>query len=277
MRGVRWAGAIALAACARAPSHDPKPQAVREVPDSATAPVDAAAAAQQVFDAGADLVDLDVPHFKPAVVSVPNGTTDARPVVVAVHGVGDRPDWQCQEWRRLVGGRAWVLCPRGVVSTQWSTRGDTRWTWNGATFMKREIDAALEALAARFGPEHVDEEKMVYAGFSYGAANGIAVVAQDAARFPYVVLTEGGGDRWTEALARAFVAGGGARVLFVCGQKYCVTTSAPSEAILRRAKAGCEKLVFSPEGHAYGGGVAQKIRDEWTWVTDGDVRFALPL
>ncbi|MBX3232784.1 MAG: hypothetical protein KIT84_43685 [Labilithrix sp.] len=36
------------------------------------------------------------------------------PVVVAVIGIGDTPEEQCETWRDVVGARAFVLCPRGA-------------------------------------------------------------------------------------------------------------------------------------------------------------------
>jgi predicted esterase len=224
------------------------------------------------LDAGAGLLELDVPGYLPAFVSAPSGSTGARPVVVATHGVGDRPDWQCNQWRRLVADRAWVLCPRGIVSERWSTRGDTRWTWHGPVFMKREIDAGLEALAARFG-RFVDQTEMVYGGFSYGAANGVAIVAKEAARFPYVVLTEGGADRWTTDLAKDFVKNGGKRVLFVCGQKSCQTEAERVAEMLVRAGVETKAAYGKGEGHGYGGAVAARILEEWSWVTVADPRW----
>ncbi len=57
---------------------------------------------------------LAVAGFGDAVVSVPAGATRALPVVVAVLGIGDTPEEQCEAWRDVVGSRAFVLCPRGA-------------------------------------------------------------------------------------------------------------------------------------------------------------------
>lgn len=59
-------------------------------------------------------VPLPVSGFGDAVVSVPIGATAAMPVVVAVLGIGDTPEEQCEAWRDIVGIRAFVLCPRGA-------------------------------------------------------------------------------------------------------------------------------------------------------------------
>ena len=52
------------------------------------------------------------------------------------------------------------------------------------------------------------------------------------ARFPRLVLVEGGHDAWTRDAAKRFRAAGGDRVLFACGQPSCVGES--KEAAARR-------------------------------------------
>lgn len=49
-----------------------------------------------------------------AVVNVPEGVRRPAPVLVAVLGVGDTPEEQCEVWRELVA-HAFVICPRGAV------------------------------------------------------------------------------------------------------------------------------------------------------------------
>ncbi len=275
----------ALFACRRTPSLETD-AAIAAAPDPVVAGMDASLggsgvgsatttpAERERLDAGGDLLELAVPGYEDAFVSAPNGSVGARPVVVAPHGVGDRPDWQCNEWRRLVGPTAWVVCPRGIVSERWTTRGDTRWTWHGPPYMKKEIEAAVVALYERFG-ERVDVTGMVYGGFSYGAANGVAIVAKEASRFPYVVLTEGGADRWTVDLAKDFVKHGGKRVLFVCGQASCVVEAERAAGMIRPSGVETRVEYGEGEGHGYGGAVAARIRGAWTWVTAGDARWAL--
>ena len=50
-----------------------------------------------------------------AVVNVPEGVRSPAPVLVAVLGIGDTPEEQCDVWRELVGAHAFVICPRGAV------------------------------------------------------------------------------------------------------------------------------------------------------------------
>ena len=54
------------------------------------------------------VVSLPVPGFLDAVLSVPLGARTPRPVVVATHGLWDFPEGVCDNWRSIVGDRAWV-------------------------------------------------------------------------------------------------------------------------------------------------------------------------
>src|SRR5690606_35988873 len=95
---------------------------------------------------GSAIVPLTVVGFGTASDSVPLGARERRPVVIALHGNYDRPEWQCQVWREITGGTTWVLCPRGVPRGD-APRGADRWTYAGADKLEAELDAALVALA----------------------------------------------------------------------------------------------------------------------------------
>jgi pimeloyl-ACP methyl ester carboxylesterase len=117
---------------------------------------------------------------------------------------------------------------------------------------------------------------MVYIGFSLGAMLGVPFVARQPARFPRVVLVEGGHDPWTPERAKAFAAGGGKRVMFACGQESCLVDAKRAEAVV--AKAGvATKIVYGPGvGHGYTGAVADAIAKELGWLLEGDPRFMPP-
>src|SRR5262245_33853722 len=55
-----------------------------------------------VLTAAEPFVDLPVEGHGAAVVSLPRGARDKRPVVIATHGNYDRPEWQCEVWREIV-------------------------------------------------------------------------------------------------------------------------------------------------------------------------------
>jgi hypothetical protein len=215
------------------------------------------------------LVALAVGPFRDAIVSLPEGATSARPVVVAAHGNYDRPEWQCSVWRGIVGDRAFVLCPRGIPRTDSPAPDDVRFTFAGVEALAREIDAGIAALRVRFGP-HVDGGPMLYAGFSLGAILGVPIVARDPSRFPRAVLVEGGHDAWTAAVARTYGTRGGRRVLFACGQPGCVVDAKPAAARLVEASVETRTVLGPGVGHGYGGPVAAEVASALGWLLDDD-------
>src|SRR5690606_13009554 len=112
------------------------------------------------------VVSLPVAGFGDAVVSLPLGARAPRPVVLAVHGNYDRPDFQCMTWRAIVQDRGFVLCPRGVARRDSPGPDDVRFTFEGK--LAAELDGAVAALRERYGA-WVDSGPMLYLGFSLGA------------------------------------------------------------------------------------------------------------
>ncbi|WP_437876987.1 hypothetical protein [Sorangium sp. So ce513] len=240
-------------------------------PAQAAAP---AAPAEQLAPLRADapLVELAVEGFASAVVSVPLGATGRRPVLIASHGNYDRPEWQCEVWRGIAGGDVFILCPRGVARSDSPSAGDVRFTYESNARLEQEIDAGLAALRASF-PEHVDPGPALYTGFSLGAIMGSAIAARRAALFPRLVLVEGGHDRWTPATAKAFAAGGGQRVLFVCAQAGCGAAAAAAAARLEKAGVQTRVVRSKEAGHRYDGPVAEETQRALGWVTARDPRW----
>jgi hypothetical protein len=233
-------------------------------PASSTPP--AASSALPRLD-GEWLVRLPLEGFGAAVVSVPLGATSPRPVVVGVHGRNDRPEWACGEWRGVTEARPFILCPHGVPVTAAPGQG---LAFAGAERTRREIDAGLAALRARFGP-YVAEGPMTYAGFSLGAIHGVTIVADDPARFPVAVFGEGGQREWTPARAARFAGGGGRRVLFVCSTAACDAATPPALSALRRAGVEAKMVSAGHIGHLVDDRVVAAVRAAWPWVT-GEAR-----
>ncbi len=223
--------------------------------------------------ADAPFVELSVDGFPSAVVSVPIGATARRPVLIASHGNYDRPEWQCQVWRDIAGGDAFILCPRGVARSDSPSASDVRFTYESNARLEQEIDAGLAALRARF-PEHVDPGAVLYTGFSLGAIMGSAIAARRAALFPRLVLVEGGHDKWTQATARAFADGGGQRVLFVCAQAGCGAAAKAAAARLEKAGVLTRVVRGKEAGHRYDGPVAEETRRALGWALEGDARWS---
>src|ERR1700722_2798504 len=145
--------------------------AMATVSGSALAPDSSAPDPVPISDAGAPPALAPLPRFFEALpvaghpdawISLPTGATGKRPVVVVIHGAGDRPDWQCGGWRRATGEFAFVVCPRGTYAPGDSTKNDIRYTQQGGAALLAYLDASLAALQARY-PAYADTSTPVLA------------------------------------------------------------------------------------------------------------------
>ena len=112
------------------------------------------------------LESLPMPEGHAVFVSVPLGATEPRPVVVGMHGAGDRPEWACGGYRGATRAYPFILCPRGLP------QGADKFAAPPAARIEKDVADALTALRARFGA-YVAEGPLLYAGFSLGAMNGV--------------------------------------------------------------------------------------------------------
>jgi len=224
------------------------------------------------LEAETPLVDLPVEGHGPAVVSLPLGATDARPVLVATHGNYDRPEWTCAIWRDIVDHDGFVLCPRGMVRGDSPSPGDPRYQYATNGRLEKEIELALQALTQAYA-QYVSGPPYVFAGFSQGAIMGVPILGRRPEWFDRAVLIEGGYDRWTKAGAAQYAEGGGRRILFACGQWACDQGYKAAQPWFEVA--GIESRVVSAKGagHTYGGPVAGLIDEAWGWVVADDERW----
>jgi hypothetical protein len=205
---------------------------------------------------------LDVPGFEPALLFTPDGNSP-QPLVVAAHGAGGGPEWECEYWRRLTGARVFILCLRGTPLGG---------SYSGYFFrdhraLNREFIAAEQA--ARAGQPRILAGSGLYAGFSQGATMGPAIIALHADAFPYVVLIEGFMS-WNVPGARQFVRAGGRRLLLACGSKECAAVG--NTSIRWFQVAGVEaRLEYAPgAGHTPAGPVMDKVALALPWLLAGD-------
>jgi predicted esterase len=240
---------------------------------AAGSPPGSAPSAPPPLDAPAAFVDLPVDGFAPAVAALPIGARGRLPVLLATHGNYDRPEWQCEVWREIIGRRGFVLCPRGVARPDSPGSDDIRFTYTNNQALEREIAAAMAALVRRF-PDHVDPSAPIYTGFSLGAIMGVSIASRDPSVATRAVLVEGGHDKWTAAVVKAYAATGGRRVLFACGQGGCVAGAQRPAALLEKAGVATRIVHGKGVGHGYGGAVAAEVKAAFDWVVEGDPRWA---
>jgi hypothetical protein len=214
---------------------------------------------------------LELEHGRVAYVTPPVGSTEPRPVLVAVHGAIDDAGLMCSAWRLIADVYPFVVCPAGV-----QVRKDT-YVWPSSAEIRASVDRALAAVRAKYG-DRVRPGPIVYAGFSQGAnmagpVLGHAGRGSGAIAFGGAVLTEGGYRAFdTPAVAKAFAGQAGergARVLFTCSQLGCAGGFAGSRAMLEHAGAGAKVTYAGAFGHSMPPPVRQAIHDDFGWVVDG--------
>lgn len=198
------------------------------------------------------------------VVAPAVGATAPRPIVVGVHGAGDRPEWSCGGWRLASQASVFVVCPRGLAMTA-ETFG-----WSSPGVLSERVESAVARARALFAA-YVDNGPMIYAGFSQGATLAEPFLRQHAARFPIAILAEGGYQTASSpAFAKAYREAGGRRVVLVCGSPSCFQHSRLSKAVLERA--GLEALVVGDPraGHNLNERMQRALQGAWP-------RIAAPL
>jgi pimeloyl-ACP methyl ester carboxylesterase len=203
-------------------------------------------------------------------VSVPLGAIEPRPVIVALHGSGDRPEWACGEWRGITNAYPFILCPHGTPARAPAGAG---LQFAGAAATAREITAGLAALEARFG-KHVAQGPHVLVGFSLGAMIGARIAADYPMQFPALFLVEGGHAEWNADLVTRFAEGGGQRVLFGCTTASCTAAVRVVRPRLDAAKIETHFVSAGNIGHLVDQRVVDALRPEFPWIVRGDARYA---
>ena len=217
---------------------------------------------------------LPVPEHTDAIVVVPGGS-GRKPVLVATHGAGDRAEWHCEIWGAIVRGRGFVLCPQGRRIDNRIPPADSIYYYPDHKVLDREVVAALAALKARF-PDRADTMGGVYTGFSQGAIFGALIIAGRPDVFPRAILVEGGHGHygeWNRAQARKYRRGGGKRVFFACGGRWCNQNAKGIIKMLQ--KEGIEGRLGYAEGagHTMSGPMEPHLVDAFEWAISDDPRW----
>lgn len=159
-------------------------------------------------------------------IAKPVGATTPRPVIVGVHGAGDRADWSCTEWAATTSGQAWVVCPRGVPS-QWAGF----YSWGSAEQIASRAEAVLAHVREHYGP-YVSNAPLTYGGWSQGATLGSSVIASRPGHYGTAILVEAGYTPLDEnAIMRDLATGGVSRLIVSCSSVKCRDLTARLEAV----------------------------------------------
>ena len=199
--------------------------------------------------------------FLPATVFVP-AADGPWPLVVATHGAGGAPEWECEYWRRLTQGRFFIACLRGEPIDR---RATGSYYYKNHLELGREFRALNDALGREYSGR-LDSGFALYAGFSQGAIMGAPMIVAHAARFRRLALIEGGYEYWSVSTARAFARNGGERVLFACGTRWCAQKAELPASWLRQAKVDVRIEYAEGAGHTPTGEVMSKVQASLPWL-----------
>lgn len=211
------------------------------------------------------LVSLSAPGFPPAKLALPLGARRARPIVVALHGDDDRPEWPCGSYHHIARS-AFVLCPTGPA------RSAERFTLGPLEMTRGELRALLPKLKTRFG-SHVARGAVVLGAIGPSVEQAIALALEEPGFFSYLILIDGPFERWTSGATERFAKAGGVRVLFVCTTGPECETGA-GDQLLRLKRAGADaRAVSTPAGRGLDAHTTESIAREWAWLVAGDARW----
>jgi predicted esterase len=205
---------------------------------------------------GSWLVELKTAE-SPVFIAPPLGATAPRPVLVGVHGAGDRPEWSCGGWRLASQASVFVVCPTGTAM------GPDKFAWVSSAQLGERLEQAIDQTRQRFGT-YFDAGPMIFAGFSQGATLAEPFLLKHAQRFPIAILAEGGyATAQRPSFARAYREAGGRRVVLVCGGPSCFISARSAQKVLERA--GLEALVVGDPkaGHNLNERMQKALQAAW--------------
>lgn len=213
-------------------------------------------------------VPLSIEGFGAATVAVPLGATTPRPIVVVLHGRGDRAEWQCGSFRGVLGARAFVLCPAGQAA------GGGSYGWGSFDDTAAELRAGLKALKARYGA-HVAKGAVTLVGYGEGADHAVDLSRQEPSFFARVALVSGDPAAFSPTASKIFAERGGQRALFFCTTSECERRGAERAVQLQRSGAQA-KTVRADVGPYLDQRFTDALKGEMEWLFEGDSRFSRP-
>lgn len=217
------------------------------------------------------LISIAVPDHEPAALIVPANIDAPRPLVVALHGAGGRPEPHCLTWAQRTAGRAFVLCPRGHPMNSHLPESERGYFYDGHPRLGKELLAAIDALALAYATK-VNVHDATFAGYSQGATMGILFLHENDAVWRYisrVVLVEGGSSEWTFALAHRLKKKGVKKLMLACGQDSCIRAARRWRSAFEKAQIDHRLLLIPGAGHTPAGEVGAAVDTALDWLFDG--------
>jgi pimeloyl-ACP methyl ester carboxylesterase len=231
------------------------------VPDAADDAAIADHAALEGYPAILELLDGDE---KLGFVSVPLGTREPRPLVVAIHGGSEKPERACAAGRGVTEAYPFVVCPRGFGGREsalgWRTTSDT----------SARVARAVAATKALFGTWVKETSSIVLAGFSMGGSQ-VALLARAAPQtYRRVAVGDSAHDpRPALTFARGWVKGGGERALFLCTTSGCEPSFRAAARNVAKENAPARLNIAPTQVHGLSEAAVQSMRRDWPWLVEG--------
>jgi hypothetical protein len=260
---------LALGGCRRKAQQTASASSVPPSAAASTLP----AAKLAPLSASSWLVDLDVPGFGKAALAVPLAATEPRPIVVALHGAADRPEWACGAWRGIAGPAPFVLCPRGTQRDDFAAP-DLRYTFGAAAAVAAELRAGLTALKHEFAA-YVAPGAVVFAGFELGADRVATIAQQEPTFFARLALIAPAPGAWPSSQAALFGREGGERVLFACGPAERASTDFKA-VLTRRGGADAQAVFLGDRPPVLDAASVRLLQGHWSWLSAPVTRLASP-
>lgn len=214
---------------------------------------------------------VDVAKGEVAWISVPVGAREPRPVIVGVHGAGDRADRSCSAWRAVVAEHAFVVCPQSnFAHPEWANT----FVWGSAAAIGAQADRAVEAVRARYGA-WMSEGPRIYGGWSQGGSLAAQVVSARRGAYDRVVLVEVGHTTLdADAVAASFVAAGVERSVVACESAKCRSFAQGFERAARRRRLPARLADAGLRHHWFDEPVYRVLAPQMVWLVQDDARFA---
>jgi pimeloyl-ACP methyl ester carboxylesterase len=236
------------------------------VVDAAAPPEAAAAPAPQEltgYPVQMDLLEADAGKTKLGVVGVPIGAREPRPLMIALHGGSDHPEWACNAWRGITNSYPFLVCPRGIgmeAALAWSTPAET----------KARILRAVAATRQIFGTWVRDDAAIVLVGFSMGATQTAYLAQSEPMRYRRVALAESAyAPDPAMQFAAPWVKGGGERAIFLCTTLGCEATYRKAARNVAAQHVPTRLNIAGTTEHGMWDQVVRSMRRDWPWLIEG--------
>jgi hypothetical protein len=226
------------------PSVEPEAVEVSPATEAESEPISQPVALQ------AQTFELALQGLPSPLVEVPPGMN--APLVVAAHGAGGSPEWQCDWLRSLVNSRPLLLT---------CLRGKPMLPYEGAYYypehhtLGKIWSETLRALAPTL--QQRGSSLHTYVGYSQGATMGALMLHEVDVVPPHLLLVEGGYEGWTDKRCQSFRQRGGLKVYFACGTTTCAKQA---KVVVERLKAVGVEAQYAwarGAGHTPGGAVGE--------------------